>query len=81
MHGMIRLYSAEGEAHGPYQAMRSMFYLYVFDADTVYRRALAAGATSIQEPTDQPYGDRNAAVLDAFGHTWYMTTHVRDAHS
>jgi PhnB protein len=70
-----------GEAHGPYQPMRSMFYLYVADADTVYRRALAAGATSVQEPADQPYGDRNAAVLDAFGNTWYIATHVRETHS
>jgi PhnB protein len=70
-----------GEAHGPYQPMKSMFYLYVPDADTVYRRALDAGAKSVQEPADQPYGDRNAAVLDAFGNTWYIATHVRDTHS
>ena len=70
-----------GEAHGPYQPMQSMFYLYVPDADTVYRRALAAGAKSVQEPADQPYGDRNAAVLDAFGNTWYIATHVRDTRS
>lgn len=69
-----------GEAHGPYLPMQSMFYLYVPDADTVYRRALAAGAKSIQEPTGQPYGDRNAAVLDVFGNTWYIATHMRDAH-
>jgi PhnB protein len=69
-----------GEAHGSYQPMQSMFYLYVPDADAVYRRALAAGAKSIQEPLDQPYGDRNAAVLDVFGNTWYIATHVRDAH-
>ncbi|HEX8837628.1 MAG TPA: VOC family protein [Candidatus Acidoferrum sp.] len=70
-----------GEAHGPYQPMQSMFYLYVPDADSVYRRALAAGAKSVQEPADQPYGDRNAAVLDALGNTWYIATHVRDTRS
>jgi len=70
-----------GEAHGPYQPMQSLFYLYVPDSDTVYRRAIAAGAKSVQEPADQPYGDRNAAVLDAFGNTWYIATHVRDTHS
>jgi len=69
-----------GEAHGPYQPMQSMFYLYVPDADAVYRRSLAAGVKSIQEPYDQPYVDRNAAVLDVFGNTWYIATHVRDAH-
>ena len=47
-----------GEAHGPYQPMKSMFYLYVPNVDDVYRTALAAGAKSMQEPADQPYGDR-----------------------
>ena len=67
-----------GDANGPYQPMESMFYLYVPDTDAVYQRALAAGAKMLQEPKDQPYGDRNAAVTDAFGNTWYIATHVRD---
>jgi PhnB protein len=67
-----------GEAHGKYQPMPTMFYLYVPDADATYRRALAAGATSIHEPTDQPYGDRVGAVTDAFGNQWYMGTHIKD---
>jgi len=48
------------------------------DCDTVYKTALAAGATSISEPKDQPYGDRSGAVKDAFGNTWYIATHVKD---
>ena len=67
-----------GESHGKYPPMPTMFYLYVPDADAVYRRALAAGAKSLHEPTDQPYGDRSAAVNDAFGNTWYIATHVKD---
>lgn len=67
-----------GEAHGPYQPMQSMFYLYVPDVDVVYRTAVAAGAKSIQEPKDQPYGDRNGGVADPFGNTWYIATHIRD---
>ncbi len=67
-----------GDANGPYQPMQSMFYLYVPDTDAVYQQALAAGAKMLQEPKDQPYGDRNAAVTDAFGNTWYIATHVRD---
>jgi PhnB protein len=53
-------------------------YLYVPNVDEVYRNALAAGATSINEPTDHPYGDRGAGVKDAFGHTWYIATHIKD---
>jgi len=67
-----------GEAHGPHQPMASVLYLYVPDVDAVYRRALQAGATSISEPADQPYGDRNAGVKDPFGNTWYIATHIKD---
>ncbi len=67
-----------GEAHGKYDTMEAMFYLYVPNMEAVYRQALAAGATSFQEPTDQPYGDRNAGVKDAFGNKWYIATHVKD---
>jgi PhnB protein len=67
-----------GEAHGPYQPMPSMFYMYVPDCDAVYRRALAAGAKSLHELADQPYGDRNGAVTDPFGNIWYLATHVKD---
>jgi PhnB protein len=67
-----------GEAHGKYQTMEPMFYLYVPNMEAVYRQAIAAGATSFQEPTDQPYGDRNAAVKDPFGNKWYIATHIKD---
>ena len=67
-----------GEAHDNYTTMEAMFYLYVPNMEDVYRRALAAGATSFQEPTDQPYGDRNAGVKDAFGNKWYIATHFKD---
>jgi PhnB protein len=67
-----------GESQGKYPPMPTMFYMYVPDCDAVYRQALAAGATSISEPTDQPYGDRSAGVKDVFGNTWYIATHVRD---
>jgi PhnB protein len=67
-----------GEAHGKYPPMPTMFYLYVPDCDAVYQRALQAGATSIAEPVDQPYGDRSSGVKDAFGNQWYIATHIRD---
>jgi PhnB protein len=67
-----------GEAQGKYETMPAMFYLYVSNMEAVYKQALAAGATSFQEPTDQPYGDRNAGVKDAFGNKWYIATHVKD---
>jgi PhnB protein len=67
-----------GEAHGPYQPMPTMFYLYVPNVDASYRRTLEAGATSLSQPTDQPYGDRTAGVKDAFGNQWYLATQLRE---
>lgn len=37
-------------------------YVYVPDADETYRRAIAAGADSVEPPLDTPYGDRRAMV-------------------
>jgi PhnB protein len=55
--------------------MPTSIHLYVKDADEVYRRALAAGAASIEEPVDQPYGDREAGVKDVAGNNWWIATH------
>jgi PhnB protein len=63
-----------GEAHDQWQPMPSAIYMYVEDVDATYRQALSAGATSALEPTDQPYGNRNAWVNDEFGHTWYLSS-------
>jgi len=69
---------AMGEAHGPYQPMPPALHLYVPDTDATYKRALDAGAISIDEPVDQGYGDRYAGVKDPFGNVWYIATHLRD---
>ncbi|HXJ83766.1 MAG TPA: VOC family protein [Candidatus Methylomirabilis sp.] len=66
-----------GEAHAEFQPMPAMFYLYVDDVDAAYRRALAAGATSREEPAVQPYGERRAAVRDPFDNQWYIATPAR----
>jgi PhnB protein len=68
-----------GEAHGDYQPMKSTFMLYVPDVDATYRRAISAGATSMSEPADQPYGDRSGGVTDVFGNQWYIATPIRTA--
>src|SRR6266498_3026503 len=39
-------------------------HLYVPDADATHARAIAAGAQSLSEPRDQPYGDREAGIVD-----------------
>jgi uncharacterized glyoxalase superfamily protein PhnB len=50
-------------------------HLYVPDADAVYQRAIEAGATSLEEPVDQFYGDREAGVKDPTGNVWWIATH------
>ncbi len=59
-----------GEAMEGLPAKPASLYLYVHDADAVYKRALEAGAESLMEPADQFYGDRNAGVKDPTGNTW-----------
>lgn len=54
------------------RAMSTMLYLYVEDCDASYQAALAAGATSINEPEDQFYGDRTAAVTGPQGNQWWL---------
>src|SRR5438874_1986985 len=52
---------------GPRAAVSAFLYVYVEDADATYRRALEAGAKSLENPTDTPYGDRRAMVEDGWG--------------
>ena len=51
------------------------------DADASYARAVEAGATSIQEPKDEFYGDRTCGVKDPFGNLWWFATHQEDVSS
>jgi uncharacterized glyoxalase superfamily protein PhnB len=43
-------------------AMTAFLYVYVNDADATYLRALDAGARSLEEPFDTPYGDRRCMI-------------------
>jgi PhnB protein len=43
----------------------------------VYSRALSAGAESLREPADMPYGDRMAGVKDPSGYTWHLGTSIQ----
>src|SRR5215831_875670 len=63
---------------GPRPASPAFLYLYVEDADATYRRALAAGARSLEEPSDMPYGDRRAMVADRWETVWQIATYRGD---
>ncbi len=59
---------------GPRPGLASFLYVYVDDADATYRRALDAGAKTLEEPADMPYGDRRAMVEDRWGNVWQIAT-------
>lgn len=56
-------------------ATPGFLYVYVEDVDATYRRAIDAGAVSIEAPLETPYGDRRATIRDAWGDTWQIATH------
>lgn len=75
---IIMIGGGEALRHDP---TPTAIHLYVEDADAVYERALAAGATSLGRPIDQPYGDREAGVKDLSGNHWYIATHRATGHA
>jgi PhnB protein len=50
------------------------FHLYVPDCDATFARAIDAGADSMGEPADRPYGERSGFVKDFAGNHWYIGT-------
>jgi PhnB protein len=52
--------------------------LYVEDVDSVFARAVEAGAEVVRPLQDQFYGDRSGTVRDPFGHLWTVGSHVED---
>lgn len=61
------------QARGQFEGMRTAFYLYVEDVDTVYENALAHGAEVVFEPEDMPYEDRQGGVVDPAGNYWWIS--------
>jgi uncharacterized glyoxalase superfamily protein PhnB len=47
---------------------------YVDDVDAHHARARAAGATIVNQPTDQEHGHRSYRALDPEGHRWIFAT-------
>ena len=54
----------------------SHVHVYVHDVDATYRRALEAGATSVQEPIKKEDPDKRGGVKDAGGTTWWIGTKI-----
>jgi PhnB protein len=61
--------AAAPAADGPTHAS---FTVDVDDTDTAFKRAVDAGATAVDEPSDQFHGGRTAQLRDPFGHRWFL---------
>lgn len=79
MHAEVRLDDtvvmiADGVEDWP--PVPSHVHIYVADVDTAYKRALEAGATSVQAPVKKEDEDKRGGVKDAGGTTWWIATKV-----
>jgi PhnB protein len=52
--------------------------VYVEDVDSIFDRAIKAGAKALRPVENQFYGDRTGTFEDPFGHHWSVATHVED---
>jgi uncharacterized glyoxalase superfamily protein PhnB len=79
MHAEVRLDDTVimlGDAGPQWPAMPAYVHVFVPDVDEAYRKALAAGGTSVQEPIKKQDADKRGGVKDAGGTTWWISTKV-----
>lgn len=55
-----------------------VFYITVENVDNVITEAVKLGATVKGSTTDMLWGDRCGTVMDPYGYTWMVATHVSD---
>ena len=74
------LNDAMGGAKAPqaYGGSPAGFWLYVEDSDTLFNRAVSAGAKVSVPLGDQFWGDRAGAVTDPEGYNWWISTRKED---
>jgi uncharacterized glyoxalase superfamily protein PhnB len=67
-----------GEPTGAYGPFPGCIYIYVPDCDHTFSKPMAAGGTSIMEPTNMPSGERYGGMVDPSGNQWWIATHMED---
>jgi PhnB protein len=60
-----------GQAGGEWKPFPCGMFVVVEDVDGLYEKAIAHGATGIQEPGDRGYG-RAAGFMDEWGNQWWL---------
>jgi uncharacterized glyoxalase superfamily protein PhnB len=58
---------------GAYGGTPVMLHLELADVDYTYQRAIDSGAEGQRPPADQGHGNRNATIVDPFGHRWMLS--------
>ena len=53
-------------------------YVYVDDVDSIFNKAISAGAKVLDPVKDQFWRDRQGRLEDPFGHLWSIATHKKD---
>lgn len=79
LHAEIRLDDTVlmiADANPDWPAASAHVHVYVADVDATYAKALAAGATSVQEPVKKQDADKRGGVKDPGGTTWWIATRV-----
>lgn len=52
--------------------------IYVEDVDALFKQAVAAGAKVTMPLADQFWGHRYGQIVDPFGHSWALGSHIED---
>lgn len=64
-----------GDAGGEWPAVPCHVHVYVEDVDAAFQKAVQAGGTVVQEPTQREGDpDRRGGVEDPAGNTWWIST-------
>ncbi len=77
MHAEVRLDDTVimlGSSNEGWPPVPSHVHVYVPDVDAAYKKALAAGAQSVQEPVKKDDADKRGGIKDAGGTTWWIAT-------
>ena len=59
-----------------FRPMPANYYVYVENTDATFAKALSNGAKKVLDPTDMPYEDRQAGVIDPCGNYWWISTRL-----
>lgn len=77
--GAVIVADVQGERTAPTRGVEThAVKVRVEDVDALTERARAHGARILQEPGDQPYGERECEIEDLAGHRWQFDQTLRD---